>query len=134
MISDKLKHILIDIAVVVLIPASVFFLYDYFRGGTEPDMVSEKPGGGFSEEGAHLAVLLRELKALHIDTSLFASPAYISLQDFTLPVPPELKGRPVPFIPVSTPKPVNIFESKQPLVKSTTKAKAALSKLSSSKP
>ena len=51
-------------------------------------------------EAASLLRLLKNLENLALDPSLFASPGFVRLEDFTQPIPPQAPGRVNPFAPI----------------------------------
>lgn len=55
-----------------------------------------------NQVGAELVVALRQLNAIKLDHSIFASPTFLNLQDFGLEVVPEPYQRNNPFAPVGT--------------------------------
>jgi hypothetical protein len=86
----------IIIGILVLIAAAV--LYFYYQGGTAPSQ------GGLSAEqttdvGLSEIKLLQQIQNINIDTSIFQSPDFIALQDFSVEIPTQPVGRPNPFAP-----------------------------------
>ncbi len=55
--------------------------------------------GGKESIGADVLGLLNQIQSLKIDSSIFRSAVYKSLQDFSVEVPPEGVGRDNPFAP-----------------------------------
>lgn len=51
--------------------------------------------------GRQVLAWLGQLESLQMDTSIFTDPRYASLQDFTVDVGEQLKGRANPFLPAS---------------------------------
>lgn len=99
-LSEKMKHLLIDLSVVFIIPAFLFYLYmslatpgEALFGG------AEQPGSELVGEGQKFLAKLNELNTLELDTSIFQSAVYQSLVDTSVPPPTEEAGRPHPFIP-----------------------------------
>lgn len=58
----------------------------------------EEPGS-FSNVGDDILVLLGQIESLNIDASIFQNPVYLSLTDFTVPIPKQNIGRVNPFAP-----------------------------------
>jgi hypothetical protein len=104
--NEKIKHILIDISVVFLVPAALFYLYITLAGPGEALFGTEQPGSELVGEGQKFLSKLNELNTLKLDTSVFESAVYKSLVDTTTPPPTDEQGRPHPFIPPSRPAPV----------------------------
>jgi len=53
-----------------------------------------------SQIGTQVIALLGEMGNIKLDGSLFSDPNFQSLQDYSIEIPPELKGRPNPFDPI----------------------------------
>ena len=53
-----------------------------------------------SQIGTQVIALLGEMGGIKLDGSLFSDPSFQSLQDYSIDIPPELKGRPNPFDPI----------------------------------
>ncbi len=98
-INEKVKHILIDITIVFVIPLGLFYLYTTLVTPGEALFGTEQPGSELVGEGQKFLSKLNELNALKLDTSVFESAVYQSLVDTTVPPPTEEMGRPHPFIP-----------------------------------
>jgi hypothetical protein len=101
--NDKIKHILIDITVVFVIPFALFYLYTTLATPTEPLFGSVEVDASLAGEGQKFLSKLNELQALKLDTSVFESSEYKSLVDTSVPPPTEEAGRPHPFIPPVAP-------------------------------
>jgi|GEM_PF-2135651 len=97
--NEKVKHILIDVVVVFVVPMGLFFLYTTLVTPEGALYGTEQPGSELVGEGQKFLVKLNELNALKLDTSVFQSAVYQSLVDTTVPPPTEEKGRPFPFVP-----------------------------------
>jgi len=52
------------------------------------------------QAGKEILALLVDLKSIRLDGSLFADPVFQSLEDFSIPIEPEPRGRTNPFAPV----------------------------------
>lgn len=92
------------IAVVIIIAVLGFFLYRAYGGSSQTDTLSVEgvttaDGTNVATIGADIAVLLGQLNSLKIDSEIFESPAYQSLNDFTNEVPPLPQGKKNPFAP-----------------------------------
>ena len=103
--NEKIKHILIDISVVFLVPAALFYVYMTLAGPGEALFGTEQPGSELVGEGQKFLSKLNELDSLKLDTSVFESAVYKSLVDTTTSPPTDELGRPHPFIPPSRPAP-----------------------------
>lgn len=92
------------IAVVIIIAVLGFFLYRGF-GGSQTDTLSTEgvvapEGVDVTAVGADIAILLEQLNSLKIDSEIFQSPVYQSLNDFTNDVPALPQGKKNPFAPL----------------------------------
>lgn len=97
--NDKIKHILIDILVVFIIPISLFYFYTTLGGTSGALFGAEQPGSELVGEGQKFLTKLNELQGLKLNTEVFESAVYQSLVDTTVLPPTEDKGRLHPFIP-----------------------------------
>lgn len=86
--------------IVIIIIAIAAGAYFYFQGGSAPedDLLSVSPSSVLV--GANVLSLLNQIQSIRIDTSVFSSPAYQSLVDYTVPIPTLNVGRPDPFAPI----------------------------------
>jgi hypothetical protein len=66
-----------------------------------PTPVAGLPEGQKEIIGKDLLALLDKIEALNIDTSIFTDRAYLTLQDFSVAIIPEVPGRSNPFAPIS---------------------------------
>ncbi len=57
-------------------------------------------GGGTNQQGQEILALLADLKKVRLDESIFSDPKFQELQDFSMELNPEPKGRPNPFAPL----------------------------------
>lgn len=76
-------------------------IYYAFSGNiaiSEDSLLMAQPEG--EAASAEVLNLLNQIQSLHIDASLFQSPAYQSLVDYTVPIPDQNVGRPNPFAPI----------------------------------
>jgi hypothetical protein len=93
--SSKKTIIVGVIAIVVL--AIVYF---YFSNSAPAESVSSLQSQSASVVGTRVLSLLNQIKSLHIDTSIFKSPAYGTLVDYSVTIPELPVGRPNPFAPI----------------------------------
>lgn len=89
------------IIVIILIVAAV--VYFYFEGGTTAYTGSLLQGvsSDAGSVGSAELSLLDQLQSLKIDTTLFTTPAYATLQDYSVSIPTQNVGRANPFAPFS---------------------------------
>ncbi len=92
----KYKNILIAITL-----ACVLYLGYMFFGPTGEDsaLVSTTPENEVAVD-RELLELLSQIKQINLDASLFESPMFNSLEDYSQPIPSEAVGRANPFAPI----------------------------------
>ncbi|MBV9349871.1 MAG: hypothetical protein JO026_03900 [Patescibacteria group bacterium] len=88
------------IVIIIVLLAIGFFSYSHFFGGSSEPLLATESGNGNPAVDQDLINLLLTLKNIRLDNSLFADPAYQSLQDFGKDLVPEPVGRPNPFAPL----------------------------------
>ena len=89
------------IAVVLVVGAAIYF---YMQGGSVPDGVTSLEVAEYTEAtiaGSKVLGLLNQIRGLEIDKSIFDSPAYQTLRDYTVEIPEVNVGRINPFAPIS---------------------------------
>jgi|TARA_Y100000310_G_scaffold345866_1_gene471944 hypothetical protein len=93
----KYKNILLFLGIFAALAVG----YTMFFGddGDGSLLVSEQPLGS-PEIGRELLTTLLEIKSLSLDESLFASPAFTSLEDFSQELVSLPSGRANPFAPI----------------------------------
>lgn len=92
------KNKILLIALVIVVAAALF--YFFVLREEEPLIVSDISSPS-DILGQDLVNELNRLKSLrNINTSLFASPLFVGLQDDTVPVQPKPIGRSNPFLPL----------------------------------
>lgn len=88
------------IAVIVTV-VLVMLGYFYVQGSKAPASSGLEEQDPLSNDvGISEVRLLEQIQSVQIDTSLFKSPAYQSLQDFSVKIPEQNVGRPNPFAPI----------------------------------
>ncbi|KND48295.1 MAG: hypothetical protein AB197_00800 [Parcubacteria bacterium C7867-002] len=93
------KSTIIIIVVLILAALGYFFM----KGGSSVDDSALLQGDVSvmsDNSGAQVLALLNQINAIEIDPSIFSSPVYQTLRDFSVPIPPQNVGRPNPFEPV----------------------------------
>jgi hypothetical protein len=94
--SSKMSYLIIALVVAVALLG-----YFYWSGSKAPESMTLD-----IEEGANQAVgirvlnLLNEINSLNIDNEFFKDPAYTSLRDHTVVIPPLPIGRSNPLSPI----------------------------------
>lgn len=96
----KYKKIIISIVVITI----AFFIYSaYFKPAQNGALVAvENQTGRQFAAGKEVLTLLIDLKSIELDGSIFEDKSFKSLEDFSLPIDPEPKGRINPFAPIGT--------------------------------
>ena len=87
------------IGIVVLLAAGYVY-FTYFSGGSAtPTLSSSDATTAVSQ---NLLVTLQNLHTIKLDDSVFSDPAFQSLTDFGVTIPPQTVGRQDPFSPLSS--------------------------------
>ena len=110
--KSSLKSIL-AIVIIIAVAAGAYF---YYEGSATPAGTSLSESDNSSTDGSigiHVLSLLNQIKTLKIDTSLFSSPAYQSLRDYTVAIPQVSVGRANPFAPLPGAPAVNAAAPKR---------------------
>ncbi len=99
MVSPKTQKIFIIVIVLLLLGV---FGYRVFT--KEPDVLVDESAVLSDTEiaGKDILILVEKLKAISIDQSLFSSPMFSNLRDFSQTVFPESKGRTNPFATIGS--------------------------------
>lgn len=90
---QALKENKIIISVVAIFILGMFLYKLLFK----PADVLIDPGLSASVIGDELLDTYKRLEAVNLDQSLFSSPGFLSLEDFSIDVSPQPSGRPNPF-------------------------------------
>jgi hypothetical protein len=90
-----------EIGAIILVLGAIGY-YFYSGGSAAPTSSSFTVSSDNSVVGSDVLSLLDQIQSLRIDTTLFQSPVYQSLTDFTVPIPPENIGKANPFLPIGT--------------------------------
>ena len=95
------KNLILGAAIVVIVTVAMFY---FFGKGPAEDtsLLKAEPSSEAAMVGARVLSLLTQIKSLQIDTDLFLDPAYRTLRDYSVVVPPQNVGRPNPFAPLSS--------------------------------
>ena len=99
---QKYKNIALFLGIFVVLALGYWF---FFGRSEEPTLASSNAVAGSSASrqsvvGQELLTLLLDLRAIHLDETLFADPAFQSLEDFGQELIPEAPGRRNPFAPI----------------------------------
>jgi len=93
----KYKKIIIGIVVIGV----AFFIYStYFKPEGGPLVMVDSQAKRQFAAGKEILTLLIDLKSIELDGSIFEDGSFKSLEDFSLPIDPEPKGRTNPFAPI----------------------------------
>jgi len=92
---------IIGIIVIIIV---AFVLYSMFlKPDTSVDQfIISSVGGEQLAGGREIIVLLEDLQSINLNPEFFTTNAFASLQDFSIPLDPEPKGRVNPFSPLDT--------------------------------
>jgi len=91
---------IIAIVVVVVISAAVYF---FMNGNKAPEGeagLQAKATPEANASAARILVLLKQVQQIKMDTKIFSSPVFQSLDDYSIPIPSVDVGRPNPFAPI----------------------------------
>ena len=99
------KTVFLAAGIIIVLVAGYFV---FFKGKDKPDdTLTSTPGApgqlgitGAKNPGADLLPYLAQLNSLQLNGAIFNSAAYKSLQDYTIVILEQPKGRPNPFAPV----------------------------------
>lgn len=94
------KNIVLIIGLVIVAGAGY---YTFTREPSNDATITTTSGTGESIVGQELVIELNRLKSLrNLNTDILSDPIFISLTDFTQPVPVQPTGRVNPFAPVGS--------------------------------
>ncbi|HEY9585972.1 MAG TPA: hypothetical protein VJJ02_05310 [Candidatus Paceibacterota bacterium] len=93
----KGKQILIDVGVVLVIPALLLVGYYFWSPRGDSALLSLVAPPEEREYGAQAKAALASLRSITMDGSLFEDPVYKSLQEFHVDIEPATLGRTYPF-------------------------------------
>jgi hypothetical protein len=89
---------------VLIIVAAVLVGYFYYSGNSSSStgslLSSSSPDATSDAIGVQVLGLLNQIQSLRIDSTLFADPAYQTLRDYSVQIPPQNVGRANPFAPI----------------------------------
>ena len=71
----------------------------YFSGSSAPTLTSTDAANTALSQS--LLVTLQNLQTIKLDNGIFSDPAFISLTDFGVTIPPQAVGNPDPFLPLA---------------------------------
>jgi flagellar basal body-associated protein FliL len=98
--SSNKKTLIIGIIIVVVLAGGWYF---FSKGSSSPStsqLISSTSNDANATVGASVLNVLNSVSSIKIDASFFNTPAYQSLVDYSITVPPQAVGRPNPFAPV----------------------------------
>lgn len=95
------KQALIDLGIVLIIPAFIVGGYYSWGGSTEMLLMTEQPIGtlGPDEPGEKTKLVLDTLNGIVLTDALFKDEAFTTLSSFSVPIPEVPLSRPNPFTP-----------------------------------
>jgi hypothetical protein len=98
--SSNKRTLIIGIIIVVVLAGGWYFYSKGSSGSSTSQLISSTPNNANAAVGASVLNVLNSVSSIKIDASFFATPAYQSLVDYSITVPPQAVGRPNPFAPV----------------------------------
>jgi hypothetical protein len=108
---SKYKTILIWVGVIVIL----FFAYSYFF--VKKDTTASGPSvlvvnkASVSDEERNMLQLLADMQSIRLDTSILQDNAFLNLQDFSVPLQDEPRGRTNPFAPIGNTGAASVSQS-----------------------
>ena len=87
-----------EIVAILLVVVAIGYYFYSGSGSNSSTSTSFVVSNATSSVGEDVLNLLNQIHSLKIDPSLFQSPVYQSLTDFTVTVPPEPIGKSNPFV------------------------------------
>jgi len=84
----------------IILVALVAYYFFFANAPLSTDAGTLQAQSGGNVVGAQVLTLLNQIQSLRINTTLFKSAAFQSLQDYSVQVPPQNIGRPNPFAPL----------------------------------
>jgi hypothetical protein len=94
-----LKQNKVAIGGIVVLVVLGYIYFAYFSGSSTPALTSTDTANTALSQ--NLLVTLQNLQTIKLDNSIFSDPAFISLTDFGVTIPPQAVGNPDPFLPQS---------------------------------
>ena len=88
---------------IIIIVAISLIAYFYYQGMTPVSSVSLETTQATTDAqvaGSRVLGLLNQIRSLKIDTSVLQDQVYMSLKDYSVPIPQENVGRQNPFAPL----------------------------------
>jgi hypothetical protein len=96
---DFLKQNKIPILLGVVLLAALYVYMAYFSSPTSATLTASDSSTSVSQD---LLLQLQNLHTIKLDNSIFSEPAFQSLTDFGVTIPPEAVGRRNPFLPLGS--------------------------------
>lgn len=84
----------------VIVLAAFIILAFLFYSWSNPSSGITETNSENSQMGQALLITLAGLNTIRLDGTVFADPAFISLADFGVTIPPQQAGRRNPFLPI----------------------------------
>jgi hypothetical protein len=86
----------------IIVGAGYFAVAQYLNvaHGQSGLLVADQSSEGTSADGAQVIALLNRLKAISLSGKIFSNPNFLSLQDWSVDIAPQIVGRQNPFLPV----------------------------------
>ncbi len=98
---NLLKKNMVVIIVIVLGIVGTFVYMNFFSGSSSSAALLTSDEDTTSPVSKNLLLVLNNLHTIKLDSAIFSSPAFQSLTNFGVEIPPENVGRRNPFEPLS---------------------------------
>ncbi len=92
--SKKYKIRALAIVILSVLSGTVLF---FDKNSFAQDIVVEG-----QQIGGDILAILNDLNKIKLDDSIFSDPVFVSLKDYSVTIPKELKGRQNPFLPIGS--------------------------------
>ena len=99
--SSNKNTIIIGVVIVVVLFGGWYFYSKGSSSASTSQLISSSPNNtAQGAVGADVLSILNNVSSINIDANFFQTPAYQSLVDYSIAVPPQPVGRNNPFAPV----------------------------------
>lgn len=94
------KKTAVIIVVIIIVTLIAYFYYAGSAPVSNSSLETTIANNEAQADGVRVLTLLNQIKSLKIDSDLFKNVSYLTLQDYSIQIPPENVGRPDPFAPL----------------------------------
>src|SRR3989344_18591 len=98
-----MRKLISILGLVAVVGAGYFALYQYistaYGQSSSSLLTADTVPGATTANGAQVLTLLNRLNGIKLDGKIFSSPAFQSLEYWSIVIPPQAVGRPNPYLP-----------------------------------